>query len=172
MNFNSLFFLCLILTGILFLVLSIIILLIRKSSNIDKKIKILDIGILSIASCAFGFLGISIGISMGLSNSPIVETIIPAILTFAGAFVSFLLIKSNQEVKRNSQFIAALGLIFLSYFIIKGLEKGVESRILYQETHEKDGSLRDIYQKEYNDTVISEYDKNYLDSLLNLRNSQ
>lgn len=71
---------------------------------------------------AFSFLGYTIGLLIGLSQSPVVQAAIPALLTFYGGFITYLFAK--ESVKSEAKTAIILSVIAVSFFLIYGVEIG------------------------------------------------
>jgi hypothetical protein len=71
----------------------------------------------------FSFLGLSIGLLVGLSQSPVVHATIPALLTFYGGFITFLFAKDSFK-DEEGKLAVLLSAIVVSCFLIYGVELG------------------------------------------------
>lgn len=71
----------------------------------------------------FSYLGLSIGLLIGLSQSPVVNVTIPALLTFYGGFITYLLAKDNFK-DEEGKLATILSAIAVSCFLIYGVELG------------------------------------------------
>ncbi|WP_325538411.1 hypothetical protein [Chitinophaga sp.] len=71
----------------------------------------------------FAFLGLSIGLLVGLSQSPVVHVTIPALLTFYGGFITFLFAKDSFK-DEEGKLSVLLSAIMVSCFLIYGVELG------------------------------------------------
>ncbi len=88
--------------------------------SLPDKITILTI-------TAFAFLGYAIGLLVGLSLSPVVQVVIPALLTFYGGFLTYLL---SKDAFANSKKLITilLSAMAVSFFLIYGVEIGSVER--------------------------------------------
>ncbi|HEX7847851.1 MAG TPA: hypothetical protein VF476_18755 [Chitinophagaceae bacterium] len=71
----------------------------------------------------FSFLGLSIGLLVGLSQSPVVHVTIPALLTFYGGFITYLFAKDSFK-DEESRLATILSAIAVSCFLLYGVELG------------------------------------------------
>ena len=71
----------------------------------------------------FSFLGLSIGLLIGLSQSPVVQVAIPGLLTFYGGFITFLFAKDSFK-DEEAKLATILSAIAVSCFLIYGVELG------------------------------------------------
>lgn len=78
---------------------------------------------------AFSFLGFTIGILIGLSQSPVVGATIPALLTFYGGFLTYLFAKDEFK-KTSARNAIVISVIAVSVFVIYGIESGVAQRAI------------------------------------------
>jgi hypothetical protein len=71
----------------------------------------------------FSFLGLSIGLLVGLSQSPVVNVTIPGLLTFYGGFITYLFAKDSFK-DEEGKLATLLSAIAVSCFLIYGVELG------------------------------------------------
>ncbi len=90
---------------------------------------------------SFSFLGLSIGILIGSSVSPVIGVIIPALLTFFGGFVTYVFIFKGNSL--NDGYAVATIISSLSFFLILGADYAASMRVRY----EKELRLFDENQK-------------------------
>jgi hypothetical protein len=83
----AIFFCILLIYSVLFLIL--------------KKTYRLSLGIYMFIALGFGILGLTIGLMVGSSREPAVNTIISSLLTFLGVFATFIL--SKKTIKNKSE---------------------------------------------------------------------
>lgn len=81
-----------------------------------------DRQILAFVLC-FSFLGFAIGLMIGLSQSPVVQAAIPALLTFYGAFVTYLFAKDAFR-DETTKYATVYSIIAVSFFLMYGIEVG------------------------------------------------
>lgn len=75
----------------------------------------------------FSLLGFAIGLLVGLSLSPVVEVVIPALLTFYGGFLTYLFSRDSvKDTKKYSGII--ISAMAVSFFLIYGVEIGSAER--------------------------------------------
>ena len=115
--------------AIIFILALVINNLARLFSSKEKskfKIQFLDPMTLLIVS-GFSFLGFAIGLLVGFSISPVVQVVIPALLTFYGGFLTYLFSKDSS--KNPGQYIGVLfAAMAVSFFLIYGVEIGTTER--------------------------------------------
>lgn len=80
------------------------------------------IGTVLVMLC-FSFLGLSIGLLVGLSQSPVVNVTIPALFTFYGGFITYLFAKDSFK-DDEGKLTTILSAISVSCFLIYGVELG------------------------------------------------
>ncbi|MBL7743879.1 MAG: hypothetical protein JNN00_10440, partial [Chitinophagaceae bacterium] len=80
------------------------------------------IGTVLVMLC-FSFLGLSIGLLVGLSQSPVVNVTIPALFTFYGGFITYLFAKDSFK-DDEGKLTTILSAIAVSCFLIYGVELG------------------------------------------------
>lgn len=71
----------------------------------------------------FSFLGLSIGLLVGLSQSPVVHVTIPALFTFYGGFITFLFARDSFKDEEGKLGVL-LSAVAVSCFLIYGVELG------------------------------------------------
>lgn len=79
-------------------------------------------------AAAFSFLGFTIGMNVGLSLTPVVGTIIPAVLTFIAGIAAYLFFNEKYNSMNNRAMALAL-IISISFFIQLGDEIGAKKRM-------------------------------------------
>ena len=72
---------------------------------------------------AFAFLGYTIGLLIGLSQSPVVHVAIPALLTFYGGFLTYLFAKDSFKDEKAKKAII-ISVMSVSFFLVYGVEVG------------------------------------------------
>jgi hypothetical protein len=106
--------------SIIIILVTIILKYFKQRSNfklaLPDKITILTIS-------GFSFLGFAIGLLVGLSLSPVVQVVIPALLTFYGGFLTYLLSK-DAFVDSKKLITILLSAMAVSFFLIYGVEIG------------------------------------------------
>jgi len=105
--------------ALLFLVSALILALIKATAKNYKTL--LDLCLICLSA---SFLGTTLGLFIGLSNSPVVGVFVPALLTFCSGLVTYFFISKDTKFAYENRFIVILNLIFLSFFLIAGAEKG------------------------------------------------
>jgi hypothetical protein len=75
----------------------------------------------------FSFLGLSIGLLVGLSQSPVVNVTIPALFTFYGGFITYLFAKDSFK-DDEGKLATILSAIAVSCFLIYGVELGSKEK--------------------------------------------
>ncbi len=110
----------------LFAIKNIYELVISLRSKTTAKIHVID-GLSILIVSAFSFLGFAIGLLVGFSISPVVQAVVPALLTFYGGFLTYLTSKDSGMDRRKyiSMLLAAMA---VSFFLIYGVEVGTEER--------------------------------------------
>jgi len=101
----------------------------------------------------FSFLGFAIGLLVGFSISPVVQVVIPAILTFYGGFLTYLF--SKDSIGDKKRYIGILlSAMAVSFFLIYGVEVGSKERNAATKSQkefdlyymEKEAAIRKKYQ--------------------------
>lgn len=85
-----------------------------------------DIRVISLIVC-FSFLGFAIGLMIGLSQSPVVQVAIPAMMTFYGGFITYLFAKDSFK-SDSGKYGTIFSVIAVSVFLIFGIEIGAEEK--------------------------------------------
>jgi glucan phosphoethanolaminetransferase (alkaline phosphatase superfamily) len=80
---------------------------------------------------AFSFLGLTIGIHIGLSVSPVVGIIIPSLLTFIGGFVIYVFVFTDKS-KLQDGFVLLIILTSLCFFLMLGSDYACSVRNDYE----------------------------------------
>lgn len=78
-------------------------------------------------SLCFSFLGLSIGLLVGLSQSPVVHVTVPALFTFYGGFITYLFAKDSFK-DDEGKLATILSAIAVSCFLIYGVELGAREK--------------------------------------------
>ena len=116
---------------IIVVVLSVLLFLVKGVQSLSNK-KWVQIDknafVLLFLSLGFGFLGLTLGIFVGFSSSPVINVIIPALLSFIGGFITFLFISPKVNSISN-RIGAGMFLSVLSITVIYGTEIGINSRL-------------------------------------------
>ena len=73
------------------------------------------------------FIGMTLGLLTGLSVNPVVHAVIPALLTFLTGLTAYIFIKKDFELTNRR--IAVSSLVFITVFLVYGLEVGSKIRI-------------------------------------------
>ena len=116
-----------------FLIIALIVLvvfnlvsLITKKKNTKPRFYGFDRGAF-LLTLSFSFLGFTIGLLVGLSQSAVVHVTIPALLTFYGGFLTYLFAKDSftTEIARKTILISAIA---VSVFLIYGVEIGAAEK--------------------------------------------
>jgi hypothetical protein len=81
-------------------------------------------------SIAFSFLGLSTGILIGLSLSPVIGVVIPALLTFFGGFMTYIFVFGKKAIEDG--YVMMTIAITLSFFLILGSDYSASMRITYE----------------------------------------
>ena len=79
---------------------------------------------------AFSFLGLTIGIHIGLSESPVIGVIIPALLTFIGGIMIYAFVFSDKH-KMQDGYVLLVIMISLSFFLMLGSDYACSVRVDY-----------------------------------------
>ena len=101
---------------------------------------------------AFSCLGLTIGLMIGLSQSPVVHVAIPAMLTFYSGFLTYLFTKEsfvNTKAKKAILF----SVIAISVFLIYGIEIGSTEKNKAVESKRK----FDLYYFEQEEAIKNKY---------------
>ncbi|HTE01632.1 MAG TPA: hypothetical protein VK668_20230 [Mucilaginibacter sp.] len=87
---------------------------------------------------SFSFLGLTIGILIGLSESPVIGLIIPALLTFFGGFIIYAFVFAAKKSVQDG-YVLLIILLCVSFFLMLGSDYGGRIRCEYdaQETEYK-----------------------------------
>lgn len=132
-NFSKTFFFFGELVLNLFIVIIILFILYNLWKCIDNNrkgitFKIYSFNHLSILIVSsFSFLGFTIGLLVGMSLSPVVQVVIPALLTFYGGFLTYII--SKESMLDKQRYISVLlSAIAISFFLIYGVEIGSAER--------------------------------------------
>lgn len=88
----------------------------------------------------FSFLGITIGLLVGTSLSPVIGVVIPALLTFFGGFITYSFVFRNKSKKDG--YVMLIILFSVSLFLTIGSDYGAKYRIAYELDQEESGELR------------------------------
>jgi len=96
----------------------------------NKNIGIIVICYCLLLSIAFSFLGLTIGILIGLSESPVIGLIIPALLTFFGGFIIYAFVFASKK-KIEDGYVLLLILLSVSFFLMLGSDYGGSARCDY-----------------------------------------
>jgi hypothetical protein len=72
---------------------------------------------------AFAFLGYTIGLLIGLSQSPVVHVAVPSLLTFYGGFLTYLFAKDSFKNEKAKTAII-ISVMSVSFFLVYGVEVG------------------------------------------------
>ena len=91
----------------------------------------------------FAFIGMTLGLLTGLSVNPVVHAVIPALLSFLTGLTAYIFIKKDFELSNRK--IAATSLIFITLFLVYGLEVGSKIRIKSELENRR---IEHIYQKD------------------------
>jgi hypothetical protein len=105
-----------------------------------------------LVAIAFSFLGLTIGIHIGLSESPVIGVIIPALLTFIGGFMLYVFVFTDKS-KVQDGFVLLIIMISLCFFLMIGSDYACTVRVNY------DAKLQDYL---YNQKKDFEYFKSEL----------
>jgi hypothetical protein len=81
-------------------------------------------------SVAFSFLGLTIGIHIGLSESPVIGVIIPALLTFIGGIMIYAFVFTDKH-KMQDGYVLLTIMISLSFFLMMGSDYACSVRTDY-----------------------------------------
>ena len=103
-------------------------------------------------SVSFSCLGLTIGLLIGLSISPVIGVVIPALLTFFGGFITYAFVFGNK--KEEDGYIMIIILFTVSFFLILGSDYGASMRAVFQQ------ETRDIENNEKR--AFEEYKNNLL----------
>ena len=104
--------------------------LLKLGESLRKKTKLKihylnRLSILIVSS--FSFLGFAIGLLVGFSISPVVQVVIPALLTFYGGFLTYII--SKESIVDQQRYISVLlSAMAISFFLIYGIEIGTAER--------------------------------------------
>ena len=110
----------------LFIINNIYQLIISIRTKTKPKIHLLN-GLSVLVVSAFSFLGFAIGLLVGFSISPVVQVVIPALLTFYGGFLTYLTSK-DSGIDRRQYISVLLSAMAVSFFLIYGVEIGNTER--------------------------------------------
>jgi hypothetical protein len=115
----------------IFLVLALVVINLSRfiiSAVVKKKFTFyfFKVSTLLVMLC-FSFLGLSIGLLVGLSQSPVVHVTIPGLLTFYGGFITFLFAKDSFK-DEEGKLSTLLSAIAVSCFLIYGVELGAAEK--------------------------------------------
>lgn len=91
-------------------------------------------------SVSFSFLGITIGLLIGLSLSPVIGVVIPALLTFFGGFITYSFVFKNNS--RKDGYVMLLILFSISLFLIIGVDYGSKNRIAHENEAREEEEIR------------------------------
>ncbi len=72
-----------------------------------------------LVAIAFSFLGLTIGLHIGLSESPVIGLVIPALLTFIGGFMVYVFVFTDKS-KLQDGFVLLIIMISLCFFLMLG----------------------------------------------------
>lgn len=101
---------------------------------------------------SFSFLGLTIGIMVGLSESPVIGVVLPALLTFIGGFIIYAFVFSDNS-KLGNGYVLMLILISLSFFLMLGSGYSSISRSIF-DSHEKEYEFQQkLYFEFYQDSL-------------------
>ncbi len=114
----------------LFLLLfwGLLILLVYLFRRRFQKLDIKMVGSFLIANCGFSILGLTTGLMIGLSKSPVVGVIMSALLTFFGGVVIFAFVSSKEGKNYYNSLLLSFSMIFLSLFLFLGSDYGASIR--------------------------------------------
>lgn len=79
----------------------------------------------------FSFVGFTVGVLSGLSKTPVIDVVIPSLLTFISGFFAYIFVTKEFDVE-NKKFASSILIIF-PVFLIHGLEIGSEHRFETEE---------------------------------------
>lgn len=112
--------------------------------GISKQVSRGNIFYFLLLAIAFSFLGLTIGIHIGLSESPVIGLIIPALLTFIGGLMIYAFIFADKS-KIQDGYVLLVILISLSFFLMLGSDYACSARTDY-DARQQDYQLQ---QKRY-----------------------
>lgn len=103
--------------------------------KVKKKKEIVQPLYIGLVLLGFSFFGLSIGLLIGLSETPVLGTLGPTLLTFLGGLTVYFFLKGKKEdsslFKRN-MIMSSLGLIFLPINLFLGVVYGGVERSEYE----------------------------------------
>jgi hypothetical protein len=126
-NFSDYYFIYLGITLFWILVLIIVVSLrlfwrFLQNNKISHYVSFASIGL------AFSFLGLSIGLLSGLSISPVVGVLIPALLTFFGGVLSYAFLFGKSQNSFENTLTLIIIVISVSFSLILGVDYGSSQR--------------------------------------------
>ncbi len=99
----------------------------------------------------FSFLGFAIGLLVGMSLSPVVQVVIPELLTFYGGFLTYIIAK--ESIAERQRYISVLlSAMAISFFLIYGIEIGSAERDIAT----KNSKDMDLYYMEKQEAIKKE----------------
>lgn len=91
----------------------------------------------------FAYIGMTLGLLTGLSVNPVVHSVIPALLTFLTGLTAYIFIKKDFDLTNRKTAVSSL--IFITIFLVYGLEVGSKIRIKSELENRR---IEHIYQKD------------------------
>ncbi len=91
----------------------------------------------------FSYIGMTLGLLTGLSVNPVVHSVIPALLTFLTGLTAYIFIKKDFDLTNRKMAVSSL--IFITIFLVYGLEVGSKIRIKSELENRR---IEHIYQQD------------------------
>jgi hypothetical protein len=105
---------------------------------------------------SFSYLGLTIGLLIGLSLSPVIGVVIPALLTFFGGFTTYIFVFGKKTPEEG--YLMSLIIISLSLFLILGSDYGAAIRNKYTNNKDEyDYKMKERFEEFKNNLL---YEKN------------
>lgn len=114
-------------TAIILAIFFCLLFFLQKHSKLEKKKRIQILIYFYGLSLGFSFLGLTTGLLIGLSKSPVVGVVIPALLTFFGGFVTYSFIFAQK--KYEDGYVMIVILLCVSFSLILGVDYGTSIRL-------------------------------------------
>lgn len=145
----------------IFLVLVFIIKNKFKIYSIFRTRKLFEIYLISISS---SFLGTTLGLFIGLSNTPVVGVFVPALLTFISGIITYFYVTKKDEFVYENRIIVSINLILISFFLVVGAAKGSEKRLKIELEMQYRDYIYKIEEKEFDLKMKVVYEKSKKDT--------
>lgn len=93
-----------------------------------RHLKVSDFLYIILLNTGFSFMGTTIGLMTGLSMSPVIGVVIPALLTLYGGILSYAFLFGKKESEKRNGVILAGALVSTSFFLMLGADYGAAQR--------------------------------------------